>query len=70
MSQDTIGWVMDTDTSTRRLHLAVVHPGELRVTVEVYGQPSCVVDLDEDGVVILRGLLGQALERLAPDEGA
>ena len=63
--RNTVGWVLDKDTSKRRIHVHTLeHGAGVGLTVEVYGQQSCIVELDDDGVVILRGLLGQALERV------
>ena len=67
MSDAEIGWVLDQATSRRRLHLTTSTPGVVLLTLEVYGQASCVLELDEDGVVILRGLLGEALVRTRKD---
>ena len=64
MSAATVGWVLDKDTSQRRLHVEAPAPGVVRVTTEVYGQQANVVELDAEGVGILQGLLGQALERV------
>ena len=64
MKDAEIGWVLDQATSQRRIHVVHAGVGLVRLTVEVYGQQACVVELDEDGVVILRGLLGHALTRL------
>jgi hypothetical protein len=64
----TVGWVLDQATSQRRIHVTVWQPGVVTLTVEVYGQQNCVVELDEDGALILRGLLGQALQRARVEE--
>lgn len=66
MSHHLVGWVLDKDTAKRRLQVQTsVAGGVACLTVEVYGQQACMIELDADGVVILRGLLGQALERAA-----
>ena len=60
----TVGYVFDMTTSTRHIIVQCVLPATVVVTLEGAGSPPAQVDLDEDGVVILRGLLGQALRRL------
>lgn len=70
MARESLGWVLDKDTSRRRIHVEVLPAGVVSLTVEVYGQDACVVELDTDGVVILRGLLGQALARLTSGQEA
>lgn len=64
----TIGWVLDHATSQRRLHIELRPSGLVQVTAEGYGQAPILVELDEDGVVILHGLLREALRRLEAQE--
>jgi hypothetical protein len=60
MSISTIGWVMDKDTSTRRLRLGLADAGvELRV--EVSGQPPATMTLDAEGVATLHNLVQRAI---------
>ena len=60
MSETDIGWVVDQATSQRRLHLTVTPAALVGLTLEVYGQQHCVMELDEDGVVLLQFYLDQA----------
>jgi hypothetical protein len=54
---ESVGWVFDQATSTRSIHVTRTPEGLVRLTVEVSGQPSLVVELDEEGVAILQGYL-------------
>lgn len=70
MSAQEIGWVLDQATSQRRIHLTMSAPGLVLLTVEVYGQEASVVELDAEGLVLLSGLVGLALQRLAAPKEA
>jgi predicted DNA repair protein MutK len=59
-----VGWVLDKDTSKRRIQVTAALPATVRLTVEVYGQQASVVELDDEGVVILLSLLGTAQRHL------
>lgn len=60
----TVGWVMDKDTSRRRLHVELDADGQTVVLTLESGQVvSPQVWLDAEGVTILQGLLGEAVRR-------
>jgi hypothetical protein len=63
VSTTTIGWVMDKDTSKRRLYLSLGDEG-IGLTVEVAGQPSASVTLDAEGIEALYAYVGQAFVRV------
>lgn len=60
MSQQRVGWVCDYATTQRRIHVHAVRAGVVALTVEVYRQQACVVELDEDGTMALLTLLAEA----------
>jgi hypothetical protein len=65
MNEATIGWVMDKDTSKRRLHIyRRDDDAGVGLTVEMPGQPSATVWLDLEGVAALYAYVGQAFVRL------
>ena len=67
MNRPVLGTLADTDTTQRRLVVYQASAQTVGVSVTVYGlQHGCVVLLDADGVRVLRGLLGAALDRLEP----
>lgn len=66
--QNTLGWVLDQDTSQRRLCLYQVSPTSIGLLVEVYGQPSIAVALDAEGLAALQTLVGLALARCRQEE--
>ena len=68
MTSTTIAWVLDQATTQRRLHLATSAPGLILLTIEVYGEASRAVELDEEGVVLLQEALVQALTRMGTRE--
>ena len=54
----TIGTVIDADTTRRRLHVAVdARLWQVQLTVEVYGQGAAIICLERAGLDELRGLL-------------
>jgi hypothetical protein len=61
MNHATIGWVMDQDTSKRRLHLYRAAAGEVGLTVEITGQAPATLTLDAEGVAALHNLVQQAI---------
>jgi hypothetical protein len=63
VNHDTIGWVMDKDTSKRRVYLSLGDEA-IGLTVEVAGQPSATVTLDAQGIEALYAYVGQAFVRL------
>jgi hypothetical protein len=65
MTHETIGWVMDQATSTRRLHLHLCDDDAVvGLTVKVPGQPAATVRLDAQGIEALYAYVGQAFVRL------
>jgi hypothetical protein len=70
MSVQTIGWVMDMETSTRRLHITLEQAGVVGVWMEGSGQQPGLVQLEAEDVVYLQNLLRQALERMAAAKDA
>lgn len=70
MSQTTVGWVMDKDTSRRRIHVHLLLGGTgIGVTVEVGERCPQPVVLDVEGATYLQGLLGEAVKRVQAREG-
>jgi hypothetical protein len=65
VSTTTIGWVMDKDTSKRRLHIyRRDDDAGVGLTVEMPGQPSATVWLDLEGVKALYAYVGEAFVRV------
>lgn len=63
----TVGWVLDKDTSRRRIHVHLLLGGTgIGVTVETGERGAQPVVLDAEGASYLQGLLGEAVRRLAP----
>lgn len=61
MNAQTLGWVMDKDTSTRRLYLAKVSDGVVELGVEVPASQVPRLELDAEGVAALHNLVQQAI---------
>ena len=66
----TVGWVLDKDTSRRRIHVHLLLGGTaIGVTVETGERCPQPVVLDLDGATVLQGLLGEAVQRLQAASG-
>lgn len=67
----TVGWVLDKDTSRRRIHVHLLPGGAgIGVTVETGERGGHTVVLDVEGASVLQGLVGEALQRVrATKEG-
>mgnify|MGYP003580402375 CR=1 FL=1 len=60
----TVGWVMDRDTSRRRIHVHLLLGGTaIGVTVETGERCPQPVVLDLDGATVLQGWHGDAVPR-------
>lgn len=68
MTQATVGWVMDQDTSRRRVHVFLGDAG-IALAVETGMRTPQVVILDVEGATYLQGLLGEAVKRVQAREG-
>ena len=61
----TIGTVVDADTSRRRLHVAInEHLWQVQLTVEVYSQGAAVLCLEQAGLTELLVYLREAQKQL------
>jgi hypothetical protein len=61
MSHETIGWVMDKDTSKRRIHLWRGKEDVVGLAIEVPGQTPEPVLLDAEGLAALYNLVQRAI---------